>query len=176
MSRVLVAGVGNIFLQDDAFGSEVARRLDGAAMGDGIEVVDVGIAGTHLALRLLDGYDALVLVDAVQRGGPPGTLTVLEPAVEDVAHVGSDGSLPTHELDPLTLLALARAWECLPPRVLVVGCEAESVAEGLGLTDSVAGAVDAAVEMVTRVARAEADRLAAVPLDYVPLDPCPLDP
>ena len=161
MSGVLVAGVGNIFLQDDAFGSEVARRLDGAALGDGIEVVDVGIAGTHLALRLLDGYDALVLVDAVQRGAPPGTLTVLEPTAEDVARVESDGSLPTHELDPLALLALACAWDCLPRRVLIVGCEAESVAEGLGLSDSVAGALEAAVQMVTRVARREADRLAA---------------
>jgi hydrogenase maturation protease len=152
MSGVLVAGVGNIFLQDDAFGTEVARRLDGAAMGDGIEVVDVGIAGTHLALRLLDEYDALVLVDAVQRGAPPGTLTVLEATAEDVGRVDSDGSLPTHELDPLRLLALARAWDCLPPRVLVVGCEVESVAEGIGLTDAVAGALDAAVELVTRVA------------------------
>jgi hydrogenase maturation protease len=159
VSGVLVAGVGNIFLQDDAFGSEVARRLDGAAMGDGIEVVDVGIAGTHLALRLLDGYDALVLVDAIQRGAPPGTLTVLEPTAEDIARVDSDGSLPTHELDPLALLALARAWDCLPPRVLVVGCEAGSVGEGLGMTDSVAGAVDAAVQMVARVARGEAERL-----------------
>jgi hydrogenase maturation protease len=152
VSGVLVAGVGNIFLQDDAFGSEVARRLDGAAMGDGIEVVDVGIAGTHLALRLLDGYDALVLVDAVQRGAPPGTLTVLEPTADDIAGVTSDGSLPTHELDPLALLALTRAWDCLPPRVVVVGCEVESVAEGLGLTDSVAAALDPAVEMVMRVA------------------------
>jgi hydrogenase maturation protease len=73
--------------------------------------------------------------------------------------VDSDGSLPTHELDPLALLALARAWDCLPPRVLVVGCEAGSVAEGLGMTDSVAGAVDAAVQMVARVARGEAERL-----------------
>ena len=152
MSGVLVAGVGNIFLRDDAFGSVVARRLDGVAMGDGIEVVDVGIAGSHLALRLLDGYDALVLVDAVQRGAPPGTLTVLEPTAEDFARVDSDGSLPTHELDPLTLLVLARAWDCLPPRVLVVGCEPESVAEGIGLSDAVTAALDAAVHMVTRVA------------------------
>lgn len=152
MSGVLVAGVGNIFLRDDAFGSEVARRLDGAAMGDGIEVVDVGIAGTHLALRLLDGYDALVLVDAVQRGAPPGTLTVLEPTDDDLARVDTDGSLPTHELDPLALLVLARAWDCLPPRVLLVGCEVASVAEGLGLSDAVASAIEPAVEMVTRVA------------------------
>ena len=152
MSGVLVAGVGNIFLRDDAFGSEVARRLDGAAMGDGIEVVDVGIAGTHLALRLLDGYDALVLVDAVQRGAPPGTLTVLEPTDDDLARVDTDGSLPTHELDPLALLVLARAWDCLPPRVLVVGCEVASVDEGLGLSDAVASAIEPALEMVTRVA------------------------
>jgi hydrogenase maturation protease len=159
---VLVAGVGNIFLQDDGFGSEVARRLDGVAMGDGIEVVDVGIAGTHLALRLLDGYDVLVLVDAVRRGAPPGTLVVLEPTAEDLAAVESDGALPTHELDTLALVALARAWSCLPPRVLVIGCEAGSVEEGLGLTDAVAGALDAAVELVTCVARGEAERLVRV--------------
>ena len=100
---------------------------------------------------LIDQHRAL-LVDAVQRGAPPGTLTVLEATAEDVGRVDSDGSLPTHELDPLTLLALARAWDCLPPRVVVVGCEVESVAEGIGLTDAVAGALDAAVETVTRVA------------------------
>src|SRR5204863_10098765 len=109
------------------------------------EVVDAGIAGTHLALRLLNGYDALVLVDAVQRGAPAGTLTVLDATDEDIPRARSDGSLPTHEVDPLTILALARAWDCLPPRVLVVGCEAESVAEGLGMTPPVARAVDAAV-------------------------------
>ena len=77
--RVLVAGIGNIFLSDDAFGVEVAHRLSGRALPDGVRVEDYGIRGMHLAYDLLEGYDALVLVDAVPMGEPPGTLAVIEP-------------------------------------------------------------------------------------------------
>ena len=77
--RVLVAGIGNIFFGDDAFGVEVAQRLAGRPMPEGVKVVDFGIRGVHLAYELLDGYDALVLVDALPMGEPPGTVAVIEP-------------------------------------------------------------------------------------------------
>ena len=76
---VLVAGIGNIFLADDGFGVEVAQRLRRPALPDGVRVEDFGIRGVHLAYELLDGYDALVLVDAVPMGEPPGTVAVIEP-------------------------------------------------------------------------------------------------
>src|ERR1700734_1751902 len=77
--RILIAGIGNIFLGDDAFGSEVARRLAARPMPDGVKVVDFGIRGFDLTYALLDGSDATILVDATPRGGPPGTLYVIEP-------------------------------------------------------------------------------------------------
>ncbi|MGH9295403.1 MAG: hydrogenase maturation protease, partial [Acidimicrobiales bacterium] len=80
MSRhLLVAGIGNIFLGDDGFGPEVARRLESEDLGPEVRVADFGIRGVHLAYELLEGYDALVLVDAVDMGEPPGTLAVIEP-------------------------------------------------------------------------------------------------
>ena len=80
--RVLVAGIGNIFLGDDGFGVEVADRLAGRTLPDGVQVADFGIRGVHLAYELLDGYDALVLVDAVPMGEPPGTVAIIEPELE----------------------------------------------------------------------------------------------
>ena len=78
-ARILIAGIGNIFLGDDAFGVEVARRLVRRRLPDGVRVVDFGIRGLDLTYALLDGYEAVILVDAAPRGGPPGTLYVLEP-------------------------------------------------------------------------------------------------
>src|SRR5215470_4843730 len=78
--RVLVAGVGNIFLGDDGFGVEVAKRLAAAELPDWVQVADYGISGMHLAYDLADGYDTAILVDAAQRGGEPGTLTVIDAA------------------------------------------------------------------------------------------------
>ena len=77
--RTLVAGIGNVFLSDDAFGVEVANRLNGRALPDGVRAEDFGIRGIHLAYELLEGYDALVLIDAVPMSEPPGTLAVIEP-------------------------------------------------------------------------------------------------
>ncbi|MEJ7743776.1 MAG: hydrogenase maturation protease [Nocardioidaceae bacterium] len=82
--RILVAGVGNIFLGDDGFGSEVARRLAGQHLPEEVRVTDYGIRGMHLAYDLLDGYDALVLVDAMPGRGRPGDITVLEVGPDDV--------------------------------------------------------------------------------------------
>jgi hydrogenase maturation protease len=151
VNKVLVAGVGNVFLSDDGFGVEVARRLTGRALPDGVEVTDVGIRGMHLAYRLLDGYRALVLVDTVRHGHPPGTLYLLE---HDLDEQRAEAAFDAHGMDPGALLGmldgLARGVGVERPvdRVLVVGCEPASVDEGIGLTEPVAAAVDRAAQAV----------------------------
>ena len=115
---VLIAGIGNVFLGDDGFGVEVARRLAERELPAGVKVADFGIRGMDLAYELQEDYDAAVLVDAVPRGGEPGTLYVIEPELEAAGPV-----LDAHAMDPVRVLGLARTLGTLPPRVLVVGCE-----------------------------------------------------
>jgi hydrogenase maturation protease len=116
--RILVAGIGNVFLGDDGFGVALAGRLARHEPRAGVEVVDFGIRGMDLAYALLDGYDAAVLLDATPRGERPGTLYVIEPEVDD-----GEVALDAHGMDPVKVLALARALGGSPPRTLVVGCE-----------------------------------------------------
>lgn len=145
--RVLVAGIGNVFLGDDGFGPEVVRRLDPVAWGPGVRVVDYGIGGMHLAYDLLDGWDALVLVDAVPDRGAPGELVVLGLAPDDVPGTGLDA----HAMDPGAVVAgLAALGGSLPPTVLV-GCQVADVGERMGLSGPVTRAVGDAVETVARV-------------------------
>jgi hydrogenase maturation protease len=144
VSRVLVAGVGNIFLSDDAFGVEVARRLTPLPLPEGVEVKDVGIAGVHLAYQLLDGYDALVLVDALPFGATPGDLCVMEPELDEEGDVAVDA----HGMQPDAVLRTLEALGGRVGRVLVVGCQPQSVEEGMELSPPVAASVDRAVEVV----------------------------
>ena len=119
--RVLVAGIGNVFMGDDGFGVALAGRLAVRALPAGVEVVDYGIRGMDLALAMQEGYAAVVLLDASPRGGPPGTLYVIEPEAPEGA-VAPDA----HGMDPVSVLALARMLAAGPgplPRTLVVGCE-----------------------------------------------------
>jgi len=146
LARVLVAGVGNVFLGDDGFGVEVARRLAQGPLPPGVEVADIGIRGVHLAYQLLDGYDLLILVDAVARGAPPGTVFVIEPNPRTLAQ-----ELDAHGFDPASVLELARTLGSPLPRVLLVGCVPESTEEHLGLSPPVERAVDEAVRLVTRL-------------------------
>jgi hydrogenase maturation protease len=145
---VLVAGIGNIFLGDDAFGVEVVRRLADRKLPDGVQVVDFGIRGFDLAHALMDSDSTAVLVDATPRGGEPGTLYLLEAAVEP----GEPSLLEAHAMDPATVLRLVEALGGRPPRVLVVGCEPATVdldEEGqVGLSPAVEAAVDEAVRMI----------------------------
>lgn len=144
MSRILVAGVGNIFLSDDAFGVEVARRLLPLARPEGVEVKDFGIAGVHLAYQLLDGYDALVLVDAVPFGARPGDLCVMQPELDDEGDVAVDA----HGMQPDAVLRTLEALGGRVDRVFVVGCQPCSLEEGMELSPPVAASVDLAVETV----------------------------
>jgi hydrogenase maturation protease len=144
--RILVAGIGNIFLGDDGFGVEVAQRLGERELPGGVEVRDFGIRGMDLAYALQDGYDAVVFVDAAPRGEAPGTLSVIEPEL-DLDEVVLD----THGMDPLRVVALARALGGIPPRVLVVACEPETVIHGEN-DDELVGELSAPVRAAVREA------------------------
>lgn len=144
---VLVAGIGNVFLTDDGFGSEVARRLSGSALPPGVKVVDYGIRGLHLAYDLLDGYDALVVVDALSGDGVAGDLTVLEVGPDDLG----TAELDAHGMAPVSVLAsLGQLGGQLPP-TYIVGCQPADVGEGMGLTPVVAAAVEPAMALVHEV-------------------------
>ena len=151
--RTLVAGVGNIFLGDDGFGVEAAHALAGRPLPEGVEVADIGIRGVHLAYRLLDGYDTLVVLDATARGGEPGTLYVID-AAEPGGRLAPDGvPLDGHRMSPDAVLALlgtlcAGTGAVPPRRTLVVGCEPATVEEGIGLSPRVAAAVPEAARLV----------------------------
>lgn len=153
---VLVAGIGNIFLGDDGFGVETVRRLDAGALPAGVEVQDTGVRGVHLAYQLLDGYRALVLIDAVPGDDPPGTLRVLEPDL--TAQAAPDAVVDGHRMTPDAVLGLlgtltAGTGGTGPERVIVVGCVPESVEEGIGLSEPVAAAVDDAARLVRDLVR-----------------------
>jgi hydrogenase maturation protease len=147
--RILLGGIGNVFLGDDAFGVEVAQRLARRGVPEGVRVIDFGVRGFDLACALNDGYDEAILIDAAPRGGAPGTLYVIEPseAPPPVTH-GAPG-VEGHGLDPVKVLALARAMGGPLPRVRVLACEPLRCSEDdvdAGLSDPVRAAIEPAVE------------------------------
>lgn len=142
--RVLVAGVGNIFLADDGFGVEVVRRLLSRSWPAGVQVQDYGIRGIHLAYALLDGCEALVLIDAFPNGESPGTLSVLEPG--DV--VAPSAPMDAHSMNPLAVISMLADMGGQVGRVLIVGCEPAEIEERIGLSEVVAAAVPEAERLV----------------------------
>ncbi|MGE5858168.1 MAG: hydrogenase maturation protease [Solirubrobacterales bacterium] len=146
--RVLVAGIGNVFLGDDGFGVAVVDRLSRAELPDWVRVADYGIRGMDLAYELSD-YELVILVDAVPRGGPPGTVYVIEAAVDEL-----EPTLDTHGMDPVKVLSLARELGKMPERVIVVGAEPRTVLSAdaeevvVELSEPVRAAVDEAVRTV----------------------------
>lgn len=150
---ILVAGVGNIFLGDDAFGVEVARALAKRQLPENVSVRDFGIRGFDLAYALLDPWDAVILVDALPRGEAPGTLYTLEPNLEGLGNPASpDMALNPHGMDPVRVLHLAASMGTITARVLIVGCEPHDFGDELegrmGLSEIVEGAVEKAADMV----------------------------
>ncbi len=145
---ILVAGLGNIFLSDDGFGVEVARRLAGLDLGDDVKVTDFGIRGLHLAYELLDGYEMVILVDASPRGDEPGTLYVIEPDPAPEPDPDEIPPLDAHGMDPGAVLAILGVLGGKVDRILVVGCEPALADEGMGLSPPVEAAVDQAVILV----------------------------
>lgn len=164
-ARVLVAGIGNVFLGDDGFGVEVAQSLlrrQTLSSGD-VRVVDFGIRGYDVAYEMLEGYEATVLIDATPRGDVPGTVYVIEPDLDiDVPDPSGmpdhgQGAFQGHAMTPAAVFALVRTMGGTLRRVLVVGCEPQSFGDAtigqMGLTDAVQHAVEPAADTVERVVR-----------------------
>lgn len=149
--RVFVVGVGNIFLGDDAFGVEVVKKLATMPLPEGVQVTDFGIRGIHLAFQLLEGYETVILVDAVPRGEPPGTVYVIEAETE----VEGGGLFDAHTMNPQNVLAMLTDLGGHIDRLLIVGCEPADVGEGMGLSEPVAQAVDQAVGLVSEIIEEE---------------------
>jgi hydrogenase maturation protease len=156
--RMMIAGVGNIFLGDDGFGVEVARRLADAGLPDWVRVADYGISGMHLAYDLAEGFETTILVDASPRGEPPGTVFVME--LDGRPGEPADGPGPAtpvldgHGMQPDVVLGMLDMLGADAGRVLLVGCEPASVDARIGLSPPVAAAVDEAVRVVHDLVRA----------------------
>lgn len=163
--RLLVAGIGNIFLSDDGFGVEVIRRLGDAHVPDEVRVVDFGIRGIHLAYELSSGYDAAILIDAAPRGGAPGTLYVIEPDLSEPVSAGDPVTMAdAHSLDPVAVLALLRQIGGSVARIVIVGCEPATIEDGIGLSAPVEAAIDGAAALVLELI---AEMLVAPPAELV---------
>jgi hydrogenase maturation protease len=156
--RVLVAGVGNIFCGDDGFGVEVARRLGAEVFPEGVDVADFGIRGVHLAYQLLEGYDALILIDAAARGAAPGTVFVIEPdfeRAESLERTESGFLIDAHGMDPEMVLGMLKDLGGRVGRVVIVGCEPAEIGERMGLSAVVDRAADEACRVVRRLVERE---------------------
>ncbi|MDQ2732533.1 MAG: hydrogenase maturation protease [Armatimonadota bacterium] len=154
--RILIAGIGNIFLGDDGFGVEVVKQLQRRPLSEGITLVDFGIRGMDLVYALLDDYDALTFVDTIQKGEPAGTVYLIEPELGEESRVEID----THRMDPVKALGLARALGGKLTRTYLVACEPETLGDSdeyeevfVALSDSVRAAIPVAVEMVESLVR-----------------------
>ena len=154
--RMLIAGVGNIFLGDDGFGVEVASRLANAGLPDWVRVADYGISGMHLAYDLAEGFETTVLVDASPRGEPPGTVYVMELDAERDQSATDRGNplLDAHGMQPDVVFGMLDLLGADAGRVLLVGCEPASTEPGMGLSAPVAAAVEKAVRIVHDLVRA----------------------
>lgn len=159
MTRVLVAGIGNVFRRDDGFGVEVVRRLGARGSRPGVRVVEIGTRGFDLALALSSGVSAAILVDAAARGGAPGTLYVLEPGQSQTR-----STLDPHGVDPIRAIELAGALGGAPRTLRIVACEPGDLgceeSPSTELSPAVAAAVEAAVDLVEALAAELGDEAA----------------
>ncbi len=152
--RILVAGIGNIFLGDDGFGVEVAQRLAAEEFPASVRVRDFGIRGYDLTYALLEPYELVILIDACPRGQEPGTVFVIEPELNEAAESAAPIALDGHTMNPVNVLRLAKAMGPISSRIVLVGCEPATLGgeEGqMGLSEPVSGAIDGALELVKRV-------------------------
>jgi hydrogenase maturation protease len=153
--RVLVAGVGNVLRADDAFGVEVARRMEGMELPRGVKVIETGIGGMSLVQELQDGWDALVVADCVDLGRPPGQVMMIIPDVIDVNELSLDERMDLladmHLATPERVFMLSRALGVLPEKLMMVGCQPEDPeTPGKPMSAPVAAAVDVAVQEILR--------------------------
>jgi hydrogenase maturation protease len=148
--QILIAGIGNTWQRDDGFGSEVARRLEGRDLPDGVAVIDFGTGGLDLAYQVMYGYDALLMIDISRQGGAPGTLYVMEVDEDEVTSGIEDGdALNPHAMDPETVLRFIKLTGGWPGKVVIIACEPLTIEEmGVGLSPVVEEAVGRAVDLV----------------------------
>jgi hydrogenase maturation protease len=161
--RILVAGIGNIFLGDDGFGVEVVRQLSRSNPPPTVRVADFGIRGLDLAYALQDGYETTILIDAFPHGQAPGTVSVVEPDLNDpAATLGEGNFLEPHAMNPMNVLRMATAMNCKLKRILLVGCEPATFGgeDGkIGLSAPVEAAVRAAVKVVENLVEKTLDEV-----------------
>jgi hydrogenase maturation protease len=153
MRRILIAGVGNIFHGDDGFGCEVVRQLKRCSFSEGVTVTDFGIRSYDLACALSDGYDAVILVDALPGDGQPGTIRLLEPDLNQLTESFTD-TVDPHSMDPLAALQTAQNAGGLKSKLYVVGCEPSTLEDDEGsmaLSETVYGALPKAVETIRQL-------------------------
>ncbi len=148
--QILVAGVGNAWMQDDGFGGEVARRLEHRDLPSGVTVMEFGSGGLDLAYEIMRGYHALVLLDVSRQGGEPGTLYVIEPDPDEFGGAIEDGeAINPHGMDPKTVLRFVSAVGGFSGKVVVIACEPAEIEDlGIGLSPAVEAAVVRAVDLV----------------------------
>jgi hydrogenase maturation protease len=158
--RILVAGIGNIFLGDDAFGVHVAQRLLQRDWPENIRVRDFGIRGLDLVYALVDGCDTAILIDAVPRGQMPGTLYVIEP---DLSAPAANVAMEAHSMDPVKVLNSARSLGAKIGRVLIVGCEPTPLDPSPDMQMNLSPAVAAAIEPAARRVESLIDEISAQP-------------
>lgn len=147
---ILIAGIGNIFLGDDGFGTEVARRLGGRTLPPEVVVKDFGISGIDLTYALLDPYELVILVDACARGGEPGSVYLIEPELTE----GPTAPFEAHSMNPMNVLRTVRQMGGVRGRILIVGCEPADLGpeDGqLGLSDVVEAAIGEAIGMIEKL-------------------------
>ena len=165
MMRILIAGVGNVLRGDDGFGIEVLHVLQQRINIPGVEFFESGIAGVSLVQRLMDGFDGLIIVDALDRGGAPGQVYVLQPELESLgSENANNGTVDLHQADPEGVLRLANALKALPKYIWIVGCQAVACDDlGAPLSGPVAGAVPLAADRIRKIV----ENLIAVPAYHV---------
>ena len=152
--RILIAGIGNIFLGDDGFGVEVAQQLSSCDFPAPVRIADFGIRGFDLAYALQDGYETTILIDAFPHGQPAGTVYVVEPDLNDPASLGQQNFVEPHAMNPMNVLHMASAMHGPLKRVLLVGCEPATLGgeEGhMGLSAPVQAAIPEAVKIVEQL-------------------------
>jgi hydrogenase maturation protease len=159
-SKILVAGIGNIFLGDDAFGSEVARRLMDESLPPEVRIIDFGIRTYDLAYAIMDGYDVTVLIDITKQGRKPGTVYLIEPELNEAGSPGSGGASPypadanladAHSMDPARVLQMLRRFGNSPGKLYLIGCEPEilEAEDGqIGMSEAVENSVPQAIEWI----------------------------
>jgi hydrogenase maturation protease len=152
--RILIAGIGNIFLGDDGFGVEVARRLFNSNLPSEVRVVDFGVRGLDLAYALQDSYETTILIDAFPHGKAPGTVSLVKPDPNDIEALPG-GFVEPHSMHPMNVLRMAKAMNGALGNVLLIGCEPATFGgdEGhMGLSEQVDMAVDQAVSKAVELA------------------------